>query len=540
VYEGGTYFRDEYIKKYSSRESHADFYRRREITNIPTLAKSSVNEVKNSIFQRITDVSRIAGPLNYQDAVVGNNEGLGVDLNGNTMNSFVGRILIPELLVIGKVGIFIDKPSIDGAITLSDTVGIAPYMYHYRAEDILAWSHEKYTRKLTSLLLRDHVDAEDPDTGLVTGTNEVFRLCRLTSEGVTVQWFDNEDTEVREPVLLKLPEIPFVIGQIGSSLLKDTSSYQKALLNAASSDMAWILGSNLPFYTEQFDMQAELAGILRGSLSEDGSEDGTAANASKSDTAQAVSGHTQGRRYSKGMERPGFIHPSSEPLQASMKKQEQLKAEIREIINLNVASLLPSRASGESKKQDSKSLEAGLSYIGLELQYTENEIARIWGLYEGDTGAKVTYPDKYSLRSDADVRDEAKEFTEISAKNPSKTFQREVAKHNATITMGSKITTDKLREIHAEIDNAEIVITDPETIRENVEAGLLSRESGSQALGYAEDEVTKANKEHAERAARIAIAQSDAANRGNPDMGDGGSTSGKLEKEGGKDKTDEQ
>lgn len=38
-------------------------------------------------------------------------------------------------------------------------------------------------------------------------------------------------------------------------------------------------------------------------------------------------------------DRPGFIHPSSEPLLASMKLQEKLEQDIRKLINLAVQSM---------------------------------------------------------------------------------------------------------------------------------------------------------------------------------------------------------
>ena len=71
----------------------------------------------------------------------------------------------------------------------------------------------------------------------------------------------------------------------------------------------------------------------------------------------------EGRRYGKGLERPGFIHPSSEPLEVSMAKQKELKEDIRTLIGLNLASLQSRRASAESKQEDVRTKEEGLSFI---------------------------------------------------------------------------------------------------------------------------------------------------------------------------------
>ena len=77
-------------------------------------------------------------------------------------------------------------------------------------------------------------------------------------------------------------------------------------------------------------------------------------------------GISQGRRYPKGMDAPSFIHPSAEPLNASMAKQNQLKQDIRKLVNLSLRNLERPAGSQSADESDEKGLEAGLSYIGLE------------------------------------------------------------------------------------------------------------------------------------------------------------------------------
>ena len=43
--------------------------------------------------------------------------------------------------------------------------------------------------------------------------------------------------------------------------------------------------------------------------------------------------------YDTGMDRPGFINPSSEPLKASLMLQEKLEADVRKSVNLAVETL---------------------------------------------------------------------------------------------------------------------------------------------------------------------------------------------------------
>lgn len=550
VYEGGSCYINKYLEKYSDRESTIEFNKRKKISYIPTHAKSAVNEVKNSIFQRIVDVRRIGGPENYQSAVLGSNDGLGVDKEGNTMNSYIGRVIIPELLVVARVGIFVDKAGVEEGATLSDTRGLSPYVYHYKAEDILSWTYDEETRRLKSLLLRDYEDDVDFESGLTMGQLERYRYCRVVDGRVEISWYQKvpvspnsqkqEYLQSGETITIDIPEIPFAFATLTNSLLADVSSYQKAIMNVASSDVGFLLQANMPFYTEQYDAQAEMSQLIRGQLSADGTTDGSESQASKSGSTQQLTGHTQGRRYGKNLERPGFVHPSSEPLLASMKKQEQMKQEIKELINLNVKALQPSRESAASKKEDSKSLEAGLSYIGLELQYAENEVARFWAMYENSEPARVTYPERYTLRSEEDLRKEASDYEELAQKSPSLTYQKEVQKHVAGLTLGTKVSVDTLDKIRKEIDDATIAISDPEVIRDDVEAGLLSREAAAKARNYPDGDIETANQEHAERAKRIAEAQASVRNRGVTDMSAEGSSAGTLDKEGANDSTNSQ
>jgi hypothetical protein len=54
-------------------------------------------------------LSRVGGDQSYREAVVGLNGG--VDLEGSNMNRFIGQLVLPELLVTGKVGVYVDMPA---------------------------------------------------------------------------------------------------------------------------------------------------------------------------------------------------------------------------------------------------------------------------------------------------------------------------------------------------------------------------------------------------------------------------------------------
>ena len=155
---------------------------------------------------------------------------------------------------------------------------------------------------------------------------------------------------------MELDRIPFVMLDIGSSLIKDVCQHQIALLNLGSSDVSYALRSNFPFYVEQKDLRAVGAHLKHAATA-----DGTATTGGQGAAETDIKvGATHGRAYDKGMNPPGFINPSAEPLRASLELQDRLKRDIRELVNLAVSALAV-RASAESKAMDNQGLEAGLS-----------------------------------------------------------------------------------------------------------------------------------------------------------------------------------
>jgi len=513
TFEGGKNFVYQYLKKFSIREDYADFEIRKLISYCPAHAKAALIDIKNAIYQRLTEIQRINGPDSYQRACTG--EHGGVNKAGMTMTTFIGTQVLPELITMAKVGVFIDKDSIVTR-TKRDALGVSPYLYLYTAEDIQTWTFEDNI--LTSVLLRDFDYEIDSESGLIAGTKKLYRLLRLTDSGVEMTLYNPDGTTIPGEVqVVNLSRIPFVIANISQSLLTDVADYQIALLNLESSDIAYSLKSNFPFYVEQFNPQtvnlaklqlvddSETGEPMRANVAADGSED-------------SKIGVSHGRLYAKGLERPAFINPSSEPLRASMEKASQLKEDIRKLVNLSLKNLERTSGSQSADLTDEKGLEAGLSYIGMELERLEREISSIWAEYENASPAVVKYPKKYSLRSDEDRLKEADSLNKLKESIPSKTFRKEIDKQIAITTLETRIPYDTLETIKEEIDKAVVTITDHQTIREDHKEGLVSDKTASLALGYPPGDVEKAQDDHAERAARIVSAQMKVANRGTPDL----------------------
>lgn len=508
TYRSGDDFIAKYLYKHSLKETDTDFANRKAITYVPAHATAAINSIKNSIFLRMTEITRLSPSISYINAIKGGNGG--VDLQNSSMNYYIGCIILPELLSMRKVGIFVDNPVYPLNASLLETQVTHPYLYCYVTEDIRSWSYDSFGQ-LKTLLLRNHRYIND-EYGFPEKLQTTYKYIRTTADGVVIDIYDEEDNKLSSTIL-DLPVIPFVILELSHSLLKDAANYQIALLNLASADIHFGIKSNFPFYTEQYIPFADLANVN--------------APSSTIPESKIDIGVGQGRRYPKGLERPQFINPSPEPLRASIELKEQLIKELRQIININVATLDPRRASEESKKYDDRDLEAGLAAIGLELEDAERSIAKLWLAYEHNNKYNDTplikYPLTYALKTDKERREEAKELAAILEKVPSRQYQKILLKDIVDIIIGHKYDSQTLASINNEIDKATTLIIDPEIIRLDHEAGFVSTATASRIRGYPEGETEQAKKDHAERAARIVQAQTatklvNPKSRGVPDL----------------------
>ncbi len=523
IADGGDAFINEYLSKYSDREDDKRFNARRDMTPVPGFAAAAIIDIKNSIFQRMADTTRSNGSNLFQRTMVG--ELGGVDLKGADMNYFVGSQILLELLFLGKVGVYVDMPNVNPDATLKESKEQHPYYYAYTAENIRNWRFSAFgdTTEFDMLLLQERVLTYD-DYNLPAKDTARYRLLTKEDGGVAVRFYkgsgeqvDTDGNLVTEPVFLDIPKIPFVLFELNQSLLTDIANHQIALLNLESSDVAYSLLANYPHYVEQ---QSKM---ISPHLKSEEDSGGTESNARQVDFGSLV-----GRSYPQGLNAPSFIHPSSEPLRASIDKQTQLKDDIRQLVQLALSALQPKFASARSKEFDQQGLEAGLSYIGLVLEHGEQQLATLYSNYESeDVAAKISYPLRYSLKSDLQRIEEAERLQAVMSTIPTRSGQKIVSKLIVQKLLDSKLTQNDLEKLLKEVDVAEYVTTDAETIHADHEKGLVSTETASTARGYdAEKEVPQAKLDHAERIARIKNAQQ---SRGLQDF-DSETNSGVVEK----------
>jgi len=502
TYEGGRPFVERYLKKYSVHEDDADFLDRKEITYCPAFAASAIDEINNSIFARMPDVTRIIGNGTYSKTLLGLN--LGVDFKSTSIDGFIGCQVLPELTTMGKVGVYVDMPTVVPNSLVGEPA-IHPYFYIYRVEDIISWEYGEpgSGKEYTKLVLRDNYYKKDAVFGLIESLQERYRYLEvLDGIGIRVRFYSTDKSgvlreEVENEQLLELPRIPFVMFQLRHSLMKNVADYQIALMNIESTDINFARKANFPLYTEQTNYIQTLPNIPPEE--EDSDRPGE---------HKVELGLKHGRRYPKGTDRPQFINPSPAPLEVSMKKGDKIKEDIRLLVHLNLTNLGNRQVSAESKQVDKQGLENGLSFISIVLEEGERKLATFWNMYENDkTEVVVSYPRHFDLRTDEDRRREADALGDLSHKIPSDLFKREIMKKIVETILGGRLQDTKLIEIYKQIDNAPSVTSDAKLVLADHEAGLVSDATASIIRGYKPDEVERAQKDHAERLKRINEAQ---------------------------------
>lgn len=505
TYEGGEEFKRRYLKRFSNREDFNQFLDRREMSYVPAFAKIGINEIRNSIFQRLNDITRVTTSQSYNDAVEGKNGG--VDRRGSTMEYFFGTQVLKELLVMKKVGIYVDSPS-DEATNYLESVKRRPYIYVYKAEQILSWTHND-DATLASVLLEDVDYNVDEYYGLPYGLLKRFRFYWIAADGyVHCQFYNDKGVPDGPEHTIYITMIPFHILEISESLMTDVCDYQIALMNIASSDIQFARLANFPLYVEKFDLASEMVQqSLQPSHDSHPETDGSVTKTEVNNPPEKQMGTLNGRRFPNAVEFPKWVSPDTAPIVSSMAKQEQMKKEIRSLLFLALGNLQATRQSADSKQADISQEENGLSYIGFELSLAENEICRFWHAYENNKNEfTIKYPTTYDIKTTAARIDEATGYIKLVQIVNSLTYKKELLKRIARALLGGTVSYSKLSQCYKEIDKLEMIV-DPIQLITDIENRLVSREYASEIVGYPTGEPEKANKEAVDQATAIIEAQ---------------------------------
>jgi len=491
TYRGGPNFIDKYLKRYTVREDDTDFAARKSMSFNPPDAKAALEDVRNSMYQHLVYVNRTGGPVSYQQACAG--EGGGIDRTGMDIRNFIGCSVLPEMLLMRKVGVMIDAPKAVAPTRAGLSISDRPYAYVYEAEKILNWATDPQNPRIfTSLLLQDFALALNEDFSLpCSDMKTLYRYFRKEEGGVRyiVSTGLDDNSEIVEDTLLDLVNIPFVVFEISSSLMVDICDLQIALLNLESADVNFCFRANFPIYTESYDPRFNSPNVQGEGETEIGA--------------------LHGVQFPTNHQRPAFISPSSEPLTASMAKGAQIRQNIRAALNLSLSNLSAptSQGSAPAKQMDMQGLTSGLAYIGMALLLGEQQMANHWAAYEKAEPARVDYPASYQIKSDTERLAEIEKLTDLANIVPSETWKKEMNKKIVMAMFSGRICSDEMTAMLAEVDKAPLQVLDRKVLQSDMENGLVSPAFVSEGVGYPKGEAGKAKAAHLERVTAIALAQ---------------------------------
>lgn len=495
-YAGGRLFREEFLQRFDDRENEAEYIRRRSLTPIPAYAKTAINNVKNSVIRRLPDIRRSGGTKKWQDAVAG--VGRGVDRRGSSMNAFIAKKILAELLVMGRTGVLVDAPALPDGMTQDEVPeSFSPWLNSYRVEFIhnLVPADVDSPSDWSSVKLENNRRQIDP----VTGENVVvsgFRKYWLDADRdnkVNLQDFNESDEATGEIRHLNIDAIPLVLFSIDQSLMADACSYQISFLNLISAATSYSIDSSYSFLTRQ-----------RG-----GDDAGEWLIGEEEDTE---TGRNKGLFYPKGMDRPGYISPDSAPVLTSLEQQREMKKTIEDLVLGAISEI------GEG------SVEAGLASIGMCVQIGESRLWDHYTTFEARDAARrrmpiVDYPDTWSMKSDEERLKEGIEFLNLGNLLIGQDAKKQAQFDAADRFWRGKISTEDLNKIKKTMADAPYSIADPDVVIKAKKEGIFTTETTALALGANPGEGKAATEEGAAKAVMVAAAMSDASNpRGAPSL----------------------
>lgn len=491
-YAAGRLFRDEYLERFSDRETKAEFIRRRDLTPIPAYARLEINRVRNALTQRFPDIIRRGGNKAWQEAVAG--VGKGVDRRGSSMNSYLGKHLLPEALVMRRVGVLVDAPRVNGDTAADVPEGFRPYLNYYPVEHIerVVPASVDSPSDWVAVIVKDISRDYDIESGKVTDRHSFryFYLDPTRGNKVTIRKYNHDKEESEPPRFTNLDQIPFVLVDILESLIKDVCSYQIAHLNLISADTSYAIDANYPILTRQRG-NAIPAHLL-------GEDD------------EADVGAQKGLWYDRGLQPPAWISPDTAPINTGFMLRKGYRDEVHELVTSALAAL------GEDGTMD-----AGLAFLGQCLEDAESRMWDHWNAYyrSSPPAIQTVYPEDWSLKTDEERLEEAKKYIDLMNRLPGQKGKKQAAMSAYDRWLRGKIPLTELDAIKKEVKDAPYSISDPGVVIKAKKEGIFSVETSALALGANEDEAEKAKKDKEDTQKAIQAAQMDQqrGGPGNPD-----------------------
>jgi len=445
-----------YLKQFSERETDNAFMFRKEITPNPPDLRIALNQLLYSIRARMGDVYRESNLAEYIDAANGVNRG--VDGRGSTMVSFISNEVLKELLVAGRVGIFVNRDEVP--TTLAEEAP-TPYLSIVPTEDILNLSYDKNNQLIGVVLKTYDVIEED---GFPIKETYYYDQYRTDGKLLTHTRYNNQG-QFMHTVTSDLGVLPFTLLQIEDAPVPNALYLHDALMQLSSTDFIFLFKSNHPIYVEQFSVKAEMQ---ERQAKRERERDGE---------VEADVGTVTGRRYAENLEAPSFISPKVDHLEASEFKQEKITKQIERMLTIESFDKGYKQASAETKREDKEPLVGNIQKLFDELEKAEKGIAKAWHAYYGvPISFTVEYPTTFDLRTETARLDSAEKKLKLRDDVSSQSFKK-IITLEAVRDIIPTASLRELREIQEEINTSELNITMSQLVRLIAEDALHPEQS---------------------------------------------------------------
>ena len=367
-YQGGyDFFMGRYLEPYYY-ESREDYEKRLRMLALDNHVKS-VSGIYNSFLFR-KHIKRDFNGLESAslDAFLDD-----ADLDGRSYDAFI-RDLSIHTMVYGNCWVVIDKPQ-SQAFTRADELNqeIRPYVSLFTPDNVLDWEYSRQANgayRLTYLKVKEEVVNEKQYVREYTPNEiNVYALDGLEKKGELVETFVNELGQV--PAVCVYAQRSNIRG-IGVSAVGDIADVQKELYEFSSEIEQIIRLTNHPSLVKEVGVEA---------------------SAGAGSVIQIPPGSDPGLK-------PYLLQPDGASIESVLQAIERKIDSIDRMACLGgIRSIESRRLSGIGLQTEFQMLNARLADFAMNMEHAEEQIWRIWAMYEGTAwNGKVKYPRSFSIQ----------------------------------------------------------------------------------------------------------------------------------------------
>ena len=387
-YQGGAAYRNgEYLFRYQL-ETGGEYQNRLDETPLENHCRRVIDSYSSFIYGGIIerDYGSIANNPNLEPFIKD------ADMDGRSFSAFIresGKVAS----IYGSAYIFVDKPSSNAGTRAEELgQGIRPYLSLVSPENVIDWHYARQSNGMMKLIYMKVLEEKTKDHYIykIYTPEETMRVIspKEGSEYRVLESFPNALGEI--PVVVLYNNRTFNPG-IGISDIQDISGLQRSIYSDYSEIAQLIKLSNHPALVKTNDVDA---------------------------SAGAGAIMTMPQDLDSGL-KPYLLTPSGQNITTLLDTINRKVEAIEKMSHLDSVSGQKTAKSGVAMLIEQKALASTLSDKASNLQLAEEQIWRLWCLWEGTAwDGEIYYPDSFDTRDRHQDLINLKLATEIGITDP--------------------------------------------------------------------------------------------------------------------------